>query len=978
MKLRLIAIALLLTMGVLLPLSGCGQTDLPPESNDSTTDTDSVETDAPSTDTTAPEPCDVCTYGEWQTIQAPTCKEEGVQIHSCTVCGATQTAPIAKTLCIFGEWVTVTEPTETAVGQKKRVCAACGQEETAEIPKLVPLFSVSCKNGNKTTVVTAAEDGSYTIPAPTPRLGYDFLGWKTEGGEDFAAAGTILVNVTVEAQWAVAKTTTFAQLKERLEGGVDEILLDADIVLSDTIYVTGKSVLYITEDRNLVRSPMFTGDLFILGESADGENSVTVTGDVASLTVRADGESILVINGNKAEMIEDAQGTVFMLLNSSVLNLHERVAVINCKKVGNTRLTEADENVSKPERAGGAAAIIVDGVMNVYGAAFTDCEVNTDDKKTVMVEDVPTETDNDSSCGGAIFNRSTLNIYNGRFINNKAARGGAVFNYRVCKIERGMFVNNHAEVYGGALYLVDSQYATATIGTVSDQITLNFSRNTSQKSGGAIFGNHQSVVNIVGGVIFESNKSLTANGGAINMAGALTVSDSEFIGNMAASKGGAVYTYYSNPELTVREVNITDTKFLQNEAAKGGALGIGASKSTYSTGSHVTIGGATVFTGNVAFLTEEEDPTFIDNTDRPDVTKAENGEGGAIYVFWKGQLTVGGETVFGANRAGNKGGAIYVTTSGSRVTVTGTEEKQPQFHSNEATGNGGAIYAYTGTTVSATYASFTDNKSSGDKYGGGAFYFSGSTGNFSHVSFQGNQSLTKNGGAICAYSNSTLNMSDVVFTENTAVDNGGAICLNKSELIAASELILRGNEAGGDGGAIHVKDSSVTANTITAASNTAEGGGGAIYLNKADTSIAELYVTTLTVSDNTATVNGGALYIHTNALAEIGALTATGNTSAEYGGAIYASSKEDVVITTANAVGNEASKGGFLYLTTGGTTVTIYSGTASDNVAADGGETVYSNTAAAILKLGDDFTYPENTMTGKNGVITVEPAEVQA
>ena len=60
MKLKLIAIALLLTMGILLPLGGCGQTDLPPQSNDSTTD--SAGSDTSSTDTSAPEPCDVCSY----------------------------------------------------------------------------------------------------------------------------------------------------------------------------------------------------------------------------------------------------------------------------------------------------------------------------------------------------------------------------------------------------------------------------------------------------------------------------------------------------------------------------------------------------------------------------------------------------------------------------------------------------------------------------------------------------------------------------------------------------------------------------------------------------------------------------------------------------------------------------------------------------------------------------------------------------
>ena len=968
--------ALLLTLGTLLLMGSCDKTDLPPEVEDSSTDS-ATESDTTPADT-APATCASCTYGEWKTLQAPTCKEEGVQARTCVVCGSKQVSTLAKADCLFGEWVTVTEPTVESVGLKKRVCAVCGAEETEELAKLSPLFSVSCKNGNRTSIVTAAEDGSYTIPAPT-RLGYDFLGWKTEAGEDFAATGTITANVTVVAQWAVAKTTTFADLKARLEGGVDMIFIDENIVLSETIYVTGKTTMYASKTCSLIRSPQFTGDAFILGENAEGENSVVLTGDVASLTLRTEGEGILVVDGNKTAMEEDAKGTMFMVLNSSILNLHERVAICNCKKVGNTRLTEADENVSKPERAGGAAAIIADGVVNVYGAAFSGCEVNTADKKDAVENGESIKVDNDSSCGGAIFNRSTLNVYSGSFYGNTASRGGAIYNYRVCKIEGGTFVQNTAETYGGALYLVDSQYATATIGVESENTVVNFLRNTSRKSGGAIFGNHQSVVSATC-VRFEGNKSLSSNGGAINMAGALTVSDCAFSDNMAASKGGAIYVYYNNPDLTPRQVNIVDTGFFTNEAAKGGAIGIGAGDDEYATGAIVTISGKTFFTGNKAFLTEEESPTFIDNEDRPGVTKAENGDGGAIYVFWKGHLTVGGETYFGYNTAGNKGGAIYLTSEGSTVTVSGTADAKPYFLGNEATGNGGAIYCYTGTTLSVSYADFAANKSSGEKYGGGAIYLTGATGNFANVIFAENESLVKNGGAVCAYSNSALTMNDVTFTRNVAADNGGAICLNKSTLTSTTKLEFYFNTAGGDGGAIHVKDSTVTANTVVAENNTANGGGGAIYLNKADVSHAELEVATLTVSNNTATTgNGGALYVHTNALADIGTLTATDNTAGEFGGAIYASSKETMTIDSVTATGNEAAdKGGFLYLTTGGTVVVIYAGEVSANVATGGGETAYSNSASAILKLGTDFIYPNDTLTGKNGSITVQPAEANA
>ena len=978
---RILTVVLLLMLALLL-LVGCNQKQTPDEStneaDESTNEADeSTNKSDELTESVSPEKCESCTFGEWSVISVATCNSEGAKTRTCTVCGETEAAHIEKVACSFGEWATVNEPTTEAAGLKKRTCTVCGAAETEEIAKLAPVYSVSCKNGNKTTVVYADEDGNYTIAAPS-RLGYDFAGWKTEAGEDFAAEGTITANVKVIAQWNVARTTTFAELKERVEAGVADVLVDADIVLTDTVYVTGKTTIYTTEDHNLTRSPSFVGDLFVLGQTADGMNSILLTGEAASLTLSTESDSALTVDGNKANMTEDAKGTAFMLLNSSTLNLYDNVTVTNCKKVGNIRLLDDDANVSKPHRAGGAAAIVADGVLNIYGATISGCEVNTVDKKNVGTDD---EDYNDSCCGGAIFNRSTVNMYSGTISGSKASRGAAIFNYRTVNLKGGVIEDNYASTYAAVLYLADSQYAYAAIGEATEEIKLNIRNNESEKSGGAIFGQHQSVIQIYGGVEFNGNKSLTGNGGAINMAGALTIGGGRFVENLAASKGGAVYVYYSDPDQTVREVNITGGLFEGNEASKGGALGLGASSEEFHTGAVVNVSGAT-FKENIAFLTEEESPGFIDNTDRNGVTKAENGKGGAIYVFWKAKLSIGGDTNIQGNISGDYGGAIYLTSSGSTVTVNGTADAKPIFLQNEAGGNGGAIYAYSGTELSVNNAIFRENKASGEKYGGGAMYLTGATATIENSSFESNESLTKNGGAICAYSSSSLTMKDVMFTGNVAADNGGAICLNKSVLTVETTITLNQNSAGGDGGAIHIKEGSMTANTVNVSGNSATGGGGAIYLNKADdaSGAATLNVTNLTATGNSAVGNGGALYLHTYSVTEIGSLVATDNTSDEYGGAIYASTGDSVTIGTVAATGNEAPKGGFLYLTTKNTVVTILGGEASDNVAPDGGATAYSNSTSAVLKLpATGFDYPANSITGKSGfAVTVIPAEVNS
>ena len=386
--------------------------------------------------------CETCTFGEWSIVQNASCHQEGAMTHTCTVCGYVQTAPIKKTDCKFGAWETVTESTVDAVGLKQRVCSVCGQKQTEELPKLVINFSITCDLGDKRVIVTAEDDGSYTLEDPT-RVGYEFLGWKTESDEDFAKTGVIEENVRIKAIWQVAETTTFEQLKSRLEGGAADILLCGDIVMTETIYVTGVSTVTSTGAYTLTRSPSFNGDLFLLGETAEGENSVLTTGKAASLTFMTEGEGAsLTVDGNKANMTVDVLGPVFFLYNSSTVSLFENVTVTNCKKVGTVRMLEEDDLLSQPQRVGGAAVIVADGTLNLFGATISECEVNLTDKTTVEVEGELQEISYDSSCGGAIFNRSTVNMYSGTLKNNQASRGAAIFNYRTCNIKGGLIDGN--------------------------------------------------------------------------------------------------------------------------------------------------------------------------------------------------------------------------------------------------------------------------------------------------------------------------------------------------------------------------------------------------------------------------------------------------------------------------------------------------------------------------------------------------------
>ncbi len=87
-------------------------------------------------------PCEH-TYGEWETVTAPTATTEGAKKRTCSVCGDIETEVIpalgsSETPCnhTYGEWETVTAPTATTAGSKKRTCSVCGNVETEVIPAL--------------------------------------------------------------------------------------------------------------------------------------------------------------------------------------------------------------------------------------------------------------------------------------------------------------------------------------------------------------------------------------------------------------------------------------------------------------------------------------------------------------------------------------------------------------------------------------------------------------------------------------------------------------------------------------------------------------------------------------------------------------------------------------------------------------------------------------------------------------------------
>lgn len=244
----------------------------------------------------------------------------------------------------------------------------------------------------------------------------------------------------------------------------------------------------------------------------------------------------------------------------------------------------------------------------------------------------------------------------------------------------------------------------------------------------------------------------SGNGGVINNAGTLTITDSVFYNNAAFNQGGVVY----NSTASDFGYTISGSTFAQN---------------------HSSCGGGAIF--NSSGILNISDTDFVGNYD----AMASYG-GGAIYLGNQGILRTSNVTTFkgnGLNTIGtvcsDMGGAVY-SNSFNTSTIDNT-----LFESNAALTKGGAIYNEPGTiqiTDTDFIGNYNTNSASSD-YGGGAIYnAAGGVLTISNGStFTGNgvngSSVVKTGWGGAIYNKGALTIKDSTFTNNKALAIGGAI-----------------------------------------------------------------------------------------------------------------------------------------------------------------------------------------------------------
>lgn len=610
--------------------------------------------------------------------------------------------------------------------------------------------------------------------------------------------------------------------------------------------------------------------------------------------------------------------------------------------------TSFENNTSENNAAGifahdGGTATVIGGTFSgnsadSFGAAIF---VNQGSKLDVSGA---TFRDNQALAGGAIFvnedNQNLQTIEDSTFRENRAqlsssngwGNAAAIFVGEDSKLQvtNTDFLNNQAESHGGAVFIDNGAHLTLQGGTFvsnSSQRDDPESDDVIYSNGGAIFFDRSSTSKITD-VKFESNRANDGGAILIQDGSQVGVEGSQFIKNVSAASGGAIF---SDGNLTLK----TST-FKENSGIDGAAVYLQASSSAeisnnrFESNKVVTRSSGTGGNGTI-FVREGVSPVLTDNVF--EANASENNAAG-IFVREGATITVNGGafsyntaahfggaistepntsfTVTDVTFTGNEsvaGGAVYVGESSEDLKVVDStfDQNKALFDAEENWGNGAAIYIAEQSRLQVSGTDFLENQSK--NHGGAVFIDNEAELTLSGGSFVSNSTTgSADGGAIFIDNDASATATDVTFTSNTAF-KGGAILSDPGSQLTILGGTFEENSAGDAGGAVYVRnslsltDATFIHNHSIDAGAVFIGGNGTVQI--AGISFIENHATGESGSD------GGAVFVDGPSSEDepafsIDGSTFTGNTSEDDGGAIYISTPGDLIVSNSTFTSNQA------------------------------------------------------------------------
>ncbi|HPH97263.1 MAG TPA: choice-of-anchor Q domain-containing protein, partial [Anaerolineaceae bacterium] len=391
------------------------------------------------------------------------------------------------------------------------------------------------------------------------------------------------------------------------------------------------------------------------------------------------------------------------------------------------------------------------------------------DGTSLTLDDIVFLDNNASGQGGALYKTGSGNvtISNTTFNQNTAANGAAIFvtGSNVLTIDLSTFSKtsgdaNIAAANGGGIYR-DGGSAQIS-GT-----TFQYNQAGASGLGGAIFATNNATVNIFASSVFTQN---TAGQGAgiYNLNSTLTVTNSNFIANTAATNGGAVFN--QNPGKTAA---LNGILVRGNSAANGAGL--------YQADGSLEVTNISIISSNTASVNGGGVYQNGGSLNLDSVTLKNNAavNGAGLYQA-KGDLTLLRSTA-SSNTATTSGGAFAITGTSTAVFATSTISGNNAQGTSLSEGGGGiftadaaaldlsfmtiaantavqsnrsAVYINSGA-VTVTASLFSDNKCTGSFQSGG------------------DDNIAYNASAACLPGGGVNNLSTTTALVLPLADNGG-------------------------------------------------------------------------------------------------------------------------------------------------------------------------------------------------------------
>ena len=521
---------------------------------------------------------------------------------------------------------------------------------------------------------------------------------------------------------------------------------------------------------------------------------------------------------------------------------------------------------------------------------------------------------NTGGSGGALFanfGNAVVTISNTTFLHNQAVNttttgyGGAIWagSQAQVTITGGAILTNTAED-GGGIYL--SPGATvALLGSAGVPVLI--SGNLATYAGGGLYDSLGNVT--LSNVALQRNSATNADsqvatfgGGIDNYQGAVAITNSTLMSNTANIGGGAF--------VITGTLSLANTTLAGNTAITGYGGGVGNAGGAVSATQTTFIGNIATADGggldNESGSSTLTDTTFFSNTAGGDggglvvsfgsatltgasvISNSAVFNGGGAFVF-VGNLTLTSTTLI-SNTAAGDGGGVF-NSSGELALTNST------LTSNTAAGEGGGISD--NQTALLTNVSLTDNRA---KIGGGLHQDFG-TALLKYVTLNGNFA-SASGGGIATSIFGSVGVTYGAVSGNSAQSGGGIDNENGSQ-VSLNDVVVSGNSATSYGGGVANAQGNFNATYATLSGNSAPDGAG---VDNIAGGVSALTYDTL--SDNTASNFGGGIDAGSGSVTLVNS-TLSGN-AAGTGGGIYDEGAA-VALTNATLGGNTAPVAGSLY-----------------------------------------------------------------